>query len=76
MPELPRMSGKAVVAVLTRHGWTVARISGSHYILHKPGHDPFSVPVHANRDLKVGTLRSILKSTGLSVAEFVEMLGK
>jgi predicted RNA binding protein YcfA (HicA-like mRNA interferase family) len=32
------------------------------------------VPVHGNRDLKPGTLRSIIRQSGLSVAEFLELL--
>jgi predicted RNA binding protein YcfA (HicA-like mRNA interferase family) len=33
------------------------------------------VPVHANRDLKRGTLAGILKDAGLSVEEFCRLLG-
>jgi predicted RNA binding protein YcfA (HicA-like mRNA interferase family) len=32
--------------LLEKHGWTLARISGSHYIFQKPGHRSFPVPVH------------------------------
>ncbi|HQZ14070.1 MULTISPECIES: type II toxin-antitoxin system HicA family toxin [Bradyrhizobium] len=33
-----------------------------------------TVPVHAGRDLKPGTLRSIIRQTGLTVEEFTELL--
>ena len=33
-----------------------------------------TVPVHAGRDLKPGTLRSIIRQTSLTVEEFVELL--
>jgi predicted RNA binding protein YcfA (HicA-like mRNA interferase family) len=33
-----------------------------------------TVPVHAARDLKPGTLRSIIRQAGLSVDDFVELL--
>jgi hypothetical protein len=34
-----------------------------------------TVPVHGNRDLKRGTLRSIIRQAGLSVEEFKTLLG-
>lgn len=33
-----------------------------------------TVPVHAGRDLRSGTLRSIIPQTGLTVEEFTELL--
>jgi hypothetical protein len=33
-----------------------------------------TVPVHSGRDLKPGTLRSIIRQAGLSVEEFKELL--
>lgn len=41
------MSGKEVVALLKEHGWTVARIHGSHFIMVK-GNQTIVVPVHGN----------------------------
>jgi predicted RNA binding protein YcfA (HicA-like mRNA interferase family) len=74
--RLPVVSGKDVVRVLMRAGFVVNRIVGSHHLLANPD-DParaVTVPVHANRDLKPGTLRSIIRQTGLTVEEFVELL--
>lgn len=54
----------------------VDQIVGSHHVLVYPG-DPartVTVPVHAARDLKPGTLRSIVRQSGLTVEEFVEHL--
>jgi len=33
-----------------------------------------TVPVHAGRDLKPGTLRSIIRQAGLTVEEFTALL--
>ncbi|HZJ12610.1 MAG TPA: type II toxin-antitoxin system HicA family toxin [Methyloceanibacter sp.] len=33
-----------------------------------------TVPVHSGRDLKPGTLRSIIRKTGLTVGDFVQFL--
>jgi predicted RNA binding protein YcfA (HicA-like mRNA interferase family) len=73
---LPSVSGKRVVQALNRAGFVIERIAGSHYVLMLPA-DPsraVTVPVHANRDLKPGTLRSIIRQAGFTVAEFVDLL--
>jgi HicA toxin of bacterial toxin-antitoxin, len=33
-----------------------------------------TVPVHAGRDLKPGTLRAIIRQTGFTVEEFTDLL--
>ena len=74
--RLPVISGKDVVRALARAGFTVDRIVGSHHVLAHPD-DPMravTVPVHANRDLKPGTLRSIIRQTGFTVEEFTDLL--
>ena len=74
--RLPAVNGKRVIQALTRTGFVINRIVGSHHVLVYPG-DPtrtVTVPVHAGRDLKPGTLRSIIRQTGLTVEEFVEHL--
>jgi predicted RNA binding protein YcfA (HicA-like mRNA interferase family) len=46
------MTGRELVRVLERHGWTLLRVRGSHHIYGKPGSPVrLSVPMQANRDL-------------------------
>ncbi|MDD1537503.1 MULTISPECIES: type II toxin-antitoxin system HicA family toxin [unclassified Bradyrhizobium] len=74
--RLPAVNGKRVIQALMKAGFVVNRIVGSHHVLVFPG-DPtrtVTVPVHAGRDLKPGTLRSIIRQTGLTVEEFTELL--
>jgi predicted RNA binding protein YcfA (HicA-like mRNA interferase family) len=74
--RLPVVNGKRVIQALIRSGFVVNRIVGSHHVLAYPG-DPtrtVTIPVHAGRDLKPGTLRSIIRQTGLTVEEFIELL--
>jgi predicted RNA binding protein YcfA (HicA-like mRNA interferase family) len=74
--RLPVVSGRNVVRALTRAGFVVDRIAGSHHVMVFPG-DPtrtVTVPVHAGRDLKPGTLRSIIRQAGMKVEEFSEFL--
>jgi predicted RNA binding protein YcfA (HicA-like mRNA interferase family) len=41
---------------LEEHGWTLARITGSHHVFIRPGERAFPVPVHGGK-VKHGYLR-------------------
>lgn len=58
---------------MKRLGWSEDRQTGSHAVLTKPGRNPITVPVHKGRNLKEGTVRSILKSAGVSEEEFFDV---
>lgn len=61
------VSGKALCKVVERYGWELKRITGSHHIYAKEGISTIlSIPVHGNRDLPTGTLRSIMKDADLT----------
>ncbi|MEI6328166.1 MAG: type II toxin-antitoxin system HicA family toxin [Pseudanabaena sp. ELA645] len=64
------VSGKALCKVVERRGWELKRVTGSHHIYIKQGYEVIlSIPVHGNRDLPIGTLKSILKDAGLSESD-------
>lgn len=64
------MSGKHVCKVLEQHGWVLQRTKSSHHIYAQPGNAVIiTVPVHGNRDLRIGTLKKILKDAGLTEAD-------
>jgi predicted RNA binding protein YcfA (HicA-like mRNA interferase family) len=68
------VNGRETVAALQRAGWRVDRQSGSHAILTHPSR-PGIVPVPMHRqDLPSGTLRTIIRLAGLTVAEFNALL--
>ena len=70
MAKLPVMSGRDVVRTFQVLGWSVARQSASHIIMVRDGHAAtLSVPDHS--EIAKGTLRSLLRTSGVSVAEFV-----
>lgn len=74
MPKLPRVKPTKVIKALKRANFYVDHVSGSHYILYKDDkYPPVSVPRH-NKDLKIGTLKNILKQAKLSVEEFIKYL--
>jgi predicted RNA binding protein YcfA (HicA-like mRNA interferase family) len=61
------VSGKQMCRILEQHGWTLARIHGSHHIYRNPtSAGPISVPVHGHQDLKPGTQRGIMRDAGLT----------
>jgi predicted RNA binding protein YcfA (HicA-like mRNA interferase family) len=61
------VSGKALCKIVEQQGWELKRITGSHHIYTKEGVDVIlSIPVHSNRDLPIGTLKSIMKDAGLT----------
>lgn len=62
-----------MVAFLVRCEFVLKRVRGSHHFLESGVHRT-CVPVHGNRPLKIGTLRSILRDIGLSPAEFEQVL--
>jgi predicted RNA binding protein YcfA (HicA-like mRNA interferase family) len=74
--RLPALKASEVIRALERGGFFVSRTSGSHCrLIHST--DParkVTVPVHAGRDLKRGTLRAIIAQAGLTVDEFAELL--
>ena len=73
MPGLPTLSGRQVVAAFTRHGWEMVRQRGSHMVMVKSGHmATLSVPDH--REVAKGTLRSLIRSSGLTVDEFLSLV--
>lgn len=75
MPKLPIASGTDVIRALERSGFAVLRQRGSHVSLGK--RDPtvvVTVPLHD--EIARGTLRAIIRQSGLSVDEFVALLGR
>jgi predicted RNA binding protein YcfA (HicA-like mRNA interferase family) len=74
MPKLPRVKPTKVIKALKRAGFYVDHVTGSHSILYKGEKSPpISVPRH-NKELKVGTLRNILRQAKISVKEFQKYL--
>ena len=61
------VSGKVLCRIIERYGWELKRVTGSHHIYTKEGVSVIlSIPVHGNRDLPKGTLKSLLKDAALT----------
>jgi predicted RNA binding protein YcfA (HicA-like mRNA interferase family) len=73
--RLPCLKPREVLRALTRAGFFVHHVSGSHYILKHPDQPArrVTLPFH-NKDLKRATLLSIIDQAGLTSDGFMELL--
>jgi len=72
MPSLPNLSGRDVVKAFSRDGWEKVRQRGSHVVMVKDGSmATLSVPDH--KEVAKGTLRSLIRVSGLTVDEFLKL---
>jgi len=71
MPDYPVVSGSEIVKALERLGFVQGRQRGSHVVM-KRGGAGCVVPLH--REIKRGTLSSIVKQALVDPAEFLAAL--
>ena len=71
MAKLRALSGKEVCAILARHGFLEVRQRASHIVMQKQLPDTtITVPVPNHAELRIGTLQSIIRQSGISRSEF------
>jgi predicted RNA binding protein YcfA (HicA-like mRNA interferase family) len=73
--RLPALRPKDIFRILHRAGFYLHHTTGSHYVLKHPVKPGLRVtlPWH-NKDLKRGTLESIIEQAGYTIDEFAELL--
>lgn len=65
------LSGREVCSILSKHGFHNVRQKGSHVIMQKVTVDTtITVPIPMHKELREGTLRSIIRQSGLSKSDF------
>lgn len=73
MPRLANISGRQAVNAFERTGWRRIGQVGSHVVLVKTGERAnLSIPQH--KELSVGTLRALIRHSGLTVDAFLALL--
>jgi predicted RNA binding protein YcfA (HicA-like mRNA interferase family) len=73
MPALPVLSGRKTARAVEKLGGQVARQRGSHIIMVKDGEiATLSIPDH--KEVPRGTLRSLIRTAGITVEEFCEQI--
>ena len=71
---MPVLKPAEVIRILVNEaGFVVHHVTGSHYFLKHADGRRVPVPYH-NKDLKKGTLHSIIKKAGPSREEFLKLL--
>ena len=67
---MPSITSKKLLKFLQKEGFYISRQSGSHMILHHEIDKTkrVTIPLH-NKDLKPGTLNSVMKQAGIDKAE-------
>jgi predicted RNA binding protein YcfA (HicA-like mRNA interferase family) len=74
MSRSPRITGAELIAALTKVGFLVARIRGSHHFLRHPDGRTTVVPVHSGETIGPGLLNKILRDCQLAVADLRKLL--
>jgi len=69
--KLRILSGKQVCDILEKNGFIQVRQRGSHIVMQKRLPDTtITVPVPNHAELRIGTLQSIIRQSGLNKSEF------
>ena len=69
MPQVPLLSTNGAIRVFESFGWRADRQRGSHIMMTKPGEiSTLSLP--ARREVPRGTLRSLIRASGISFEDF------
>jgi len=69
--KLRVLSGKETCRILEKYGFHEVRRRGSHIVMQKKSDDStITVPVPNHPELRIGTLRSIIRQSGIPKSEF------
>jgi predicted RNA binding protein YcfA (HicA-like mRNA interferase family) len=72
MPKLGVFSGAEICAILESEGFREVRQRGSHVVMQKrTDTGTTTVPVPNHREVKIGTLQSIIRQSGVKKERFV-----
>ena len=75
MTRLPVVSGRQAIAAFVRDGWEIARQESSHVTMKKRG-VRFLLTVPLGKELDAGTLRRLVRDSGLTVERFRALLAR
>ena len=71
MAKLRVLSGREVCQVLAQHGFVEVRHHGSHIVMQRrTATGTVTVPVPDHHEIRLGTLQSIIRQSGIARSEF------
>ncbi len=68
--RFPVCTAKEVIRVLRQHGFLMASQKSSHQKWRHPNGRQVIVAMHGNKPIPIGTLKSIVEGSGLSIEKF------
>ncbi|MFG0268019.1 MAG: type II toxin-antitoxin system HicA family toxin [Rhodopirellula sp. JB055] len=70
MGNEPQLNAREVLRKLKNFGFEKDRQRGSHIVVRHPDGRSTTVPDHGNKPLRRGTLRAVIKQSGVDLEEF------
>ena len=70
MSKLPVISARELLKILSKIGYSVDHQTGSHVILRHKNYPHRRITVPNHKEIACGTLRSIIRQSGLTLDEF------
>ena len=70
MGKLRVLSDQQVCVILAAHGFTNVRQRGSHVVMQRADADGTTMPVPDHREVNMGTLRAVIRQSGVPRQEF------
>jgi predicted RNA binding protein YcfA (HicA-like mRNA interferase family) len=67
MPKLPRLTPRKLIKLLEENGFKKDHVTGSHYTFYKVETKKIVVVPYHNKDLPIGTIKSILDASGIDL---------
>ena len=67
--KYPKLTGKELIKILTKYGFEVSRIRGSHHFLKHTDGRATVVPVHRGESVGPGLLNKISKDTEVEIKD-------
>lgn len=72
MPKLGIFSGEQIVSIMESEGFVRARQKGSHLMMQRrTERGTITVPVPLHRSVRIGTLQSIIRQSGIARERFL-----
>jgi predicted RNA binding protein YcfA (HicA-like mRNA interferase family) len=74
MSKLPRITGRQLIHILSKAGFELVRVKGSHHVLSHPDGRRTVVPVHRGEVIGPGLLSQILRDCEMNREELIDLL--
>lgn len=72
--RLPVISGKDLLSFYLKMGCELKRVKGSHHVIKSIFNGQmFVIPIHSNEELDRGTLRVIIRQSGMDIEHFITL---